>query len=243
MPVVLIGDIVARRYWSSEDPIGRRIRLGGDDLWATIVGIVGDVRNPVGQDVQPTVYRPWAQNPQAGGAFMIRAVGDPMALAPQVRRVLRAADPEAAEPRIAGLEKAVADYISPQRFTTSLFGFFAALGLLLAAFGVYGVMRYWVSARIPEIGVRLALGARPGDVMRLVLGRAAVVALGGVLAGIAGGLALQRFIATELYGVSPADPVVFAAVSILLGTIALGAAFLPARWASRTDPLVALRHE
>src|SRR5207302_9794229 len=146
----------------------------------------------------------WAQNPQSGGAFMIRVAGDPMALAPEVRRVLRAVDPQAPEPRIASLEKAVADHINPQRFTTSLFGVFAALGLLLAAFGVYGVMRYWVSARIPEIGVRLALGARPGDVMRLVLGRAAAVALGGVLAGIAGGLALQRFIATELYGVSPA---------------------------------------
>jgi putative ABC transport system permease protein len=243
MPVVLIGDIVARRYWSSEDPIGRRIRLGGDDLWATIVGIVGDVRNPVGQDVQPTVYRPWAQNPSAGAAFMIRAAGDPMALAPAVQRALRAADPESAEPRMASLEKAVADYINPQRFTTSLFAIFGALGLLLAAFGVYGVMRYWVSARIPEIGVRLALGARPGDVMRLVLRRAAGVALGGVLAGIAGGLALQRFITAELYGVSPADPVVFAAVSLLLGGIALGAAFLPARWAARTDPLVALRHE
>jgi putative ABC transport system permease protein len=119
------------------------------------------------------------------------------------------------------LGKAVADYINPQRFTTSLFGLFAALGLLLAAFGVYGVMRYWVSARISEIGVRLALGARPSDVMCLVLGRASVALLGGVLAGIAGGLALQRFIATELYGVSPADPVVFAAVSILLSAVAL----------------------
>ena len=174
---------------------------------------------------------------------MIRVVGDPMALAPEVRRVLHAVNPEVPEPRVASLEKEVADYINPQRFTTSLFGFFAALGLLLAALGVYGVMRYWVSARIPEIGVRLALGARPGDMMRLVLRRAAGVALGGVLAGIAGGLALQRFIATELYGVSPADPVVIAAVSLLLGAIALGAAFLPARWASRTDPLVALRHE
>jgi putative ABC transport system permease protein len=226
-PVVLISETVAKRYWSNEDPVGRRIRLGDDTSWLTIVGVVGDVRNPVGQD----------------GAFMIRAAGDPMALVPEVRQLLSAADPAAPEPRIAGLEKGVADYINPQRFTTSLFAFFAALGVLLAAFGVYGVMRYWVSARIPELGVRLALGARPGDVMRLVLGRAARVVVGGVLVGIAGGLALQRFIAAQLYGVSAADPMVFAVVSLLLGGIALGAAFLPARWASQTDPLVALKHE
>jgi predicted permease len=246
-PVAVIGNLVASRYWPTSDPIGHAVRLdGADSPWVTIVGVVGDTRNPVGRDWQPTVYRPWAQAPAAGGGIYVRTAGDPMALAPQVRHVLRgvSAAPEfLARMRIASLEQAVAEYINPQRFTTRLLGAFAGLGLLLAAFGVYGVTRYWVSARIPEIGVRLALGARPADVMRLVLGRAAGAAVFGVAAGLGGALALQKVIVSQLYGVSPTDPAVLAAVSVLVTLAALAAAFWPARRAARTDPLAALRHE
>ena len=120
---------------------------------------------------------------------------------------------------------------------------FAATGLLLAAFGVYGVMHYWVGARIAEIGIRLALGATPADVMWLVLGRAATLALAGVLVGLAGALVFQRWIASQLYGVSPADPAVLSFVSLTMGVVALAAALFPAIGAGRIDPLVALRHE
>ncbi len=245
-PVALISEVVARRYWGQEDPIGSLIRLDlsrADSPWVSIVGVVGDVRNPVGADVQPTAYRPWAQSPGTSGVLMIRTRTDPMALAGTVRRELRSVDPTAPEVRVASLEKAVSSYISPQRFTASALGIFAGLGLLLAAVGVYGVMRYWVGARIPEIGLRVALGAQRADVLRLVLGRAARVTAIGVGLGIVGGLALQRLMESQLYGVSPADPAVFAGVSLLMAAVALVAAFAPARWAARIDPLVALRHE
>src|SRR5205085_6191688 len=137
----------------------------------------------------------------------------PMLLANPVRNRLRLIDSSMPEARIANLETEVANYITPQRFTASLLGFFAGLGLLLAAVGVYGVMRYWVSARIPDIGVRLALGAGTMDVFRLVVGKAAGPSLLGILIGIAGAFALQKFIASQLYGVSPLDPSVFVATS------------------------------
>ncbi len=245
-PVAVIADVVAKRYWPQGDPIGRRIRpqpaVAGNP-WVTIVGVVGDTRNPIGRGPQPTVYRPWTQNPYQGGVVLIRASGDPAALTPEVRRVLRGFDPGAPEFRIANLETAVHDYIRPQRFNTSLFGFFAAMGLFLAGLGVYGVKRHRVSTRIPEIGVRLALGASRGAVLGMVLGWAARTAAIGAVAGLAGALALQRVIASELYGVSPTDPIVFSAVALLIAVIALAAAFLPARWAAKVDPLVALRHE
>jgi putative ABC transport system permease protein len=245
-PVALISEIVARRYWGQEDPVGRLIRLQAespDSSWVTIVGVVGNVRNPVALDVQPTAYRPFAQTPSTGAILMIRTAGDPMALVETVRKELRAIDPTAPEMRAAGLERAVWSYVSPQRFTTSLLGFFAGLGLLLAAVGVYGVMRYWVGARMSEIGIRIALGAQRKDVLWLVFGRAGRAALMGVVLGIAGALALQRVIASQLYGVSPTDPAVFVAISALMGLVALGAALLPALWAARVDPLVVLRHE
>lgn len=245
-PVALISDVVARRYWPQGDPLGRRIRpqpsVPGNP-WVKIVGIVGNTRNPVGRGFQPTVYRPWTQNPYQGAIVLVRAAGDPAALTPEIRRVLRGFDPGAPEFRITSLETAVRSYIGPQRFTASLFGFFATMGLLLAGLGVYGVMRHRVSTRIPEIGVRLALGASPGDVLRMVLAWAGRTAALGAAVGLAGALALQRVIASELYGVSPTDPMVFTGVCLLIVGIALAAAFLPARWASKVDPLVALRHE
>ncbi len=245
-PVAVIGEIVATHYWGQDDPIGHLIRLDlsrSESPWVMIVGVVGDIRNPLAADPQPMVYRPWAQNPSSEGVLMIRTASDPMALASAIRSEVHAADPTAPEVRIASLEKSVADYVSPQRFTTSVFGVFAAMGLLLAAFGVYGVMRYWVGVRIAEIGVRLALGATPGDVMWMVLGRAATLAVSGVLVGLAGALVFQRWIASQLYGVSPADPAVLSAVSLTMGVVALAAALFPAVGAGRIDPLVALRHE
>jgi putative ABC transport system permease protein len=242
----LISDVVAKRYWGQPDPIGRIVRLNSEQAnspWVTIVGVVGDVKNPVALDVQPTAYRPLAQSPISGLIFLVRTKGDPMALSAAVRSELRAVDPTGSEPRVADLERAVRDYISPQQFTTSMIGFFAGLGLLLASVGVYGVMRYWVAARIPEIGIRLALGAQREDVLRLVILRASRAVLAGMVVGVAGAVALRRVIASQLYGVSSTDPMVFVAVALLMGFVAFCAALFPARWASQVDPLVAVKYE
>jgi putative ABC transport system permease protein len=245
-PVAVISEIVAKRYWGREDPIGHFIRLDAaraDSPWVTVIGVVGDIHNPLAPEAQPTIYRAFAQTPTTEGFVMIRTAADPMTLVSAIRRELRAVDPTTPDSSVKGLESEVSSYTSPQRFTTSVFGFFAGLSLLLAALGVYGVVKYWVGARIPEIGVRLALGAGQHDVLRLVLGRAAQLTLAGVAAGLAGAFALQRVIVSQLYGVSPADPMVLATVSFIMCAVALAAAFFPARRAARTDPLVALRHE
>lgn len=245
-PVAIISNVVARRYWGQDDPLGRVVRLNSeraDSPWVTIVGVVGDVRNPVALDAQPTAYRSFAQSPSTGAILMIRTAGDPMSLSEVVRRELYAVDSTAPEMRAADLGRSVRDYVSPQRFATSLLGFFAGAGLLLAAVGIYGVMRYWVAARIPEIGMRMALGAQRMDVLSLVLGKAARAALIGLALGVGGALALQRIIAAELYGVSATDPIVFVVVSAFMGLVALAAALLPALWAAGVDPAVALRHE
>ncbi|HTM49699.1 MAG TPA: ABC transporter permease [Bryobacteraceae bacterium] len=243
-PVAIISNVVARRYWGSEDPIGRRVRFpsaGAAGPFASIVGVVGDVRNPVGPDVQPIAYRPLFQQDGTMGVFMIRTVPAPLTIAPAVRKALLEADPGGMSFRAADLESAVSDYLSPQQFVTSTLGVFASAGLLLAAMGVYGVMRYWVGSRTQELGIRLALGAQPGGILSMVLRQAGRSALAGVACGILGALSLQRVLSSQLYGVSPADPAVIASVSLLMAGVALLAAFLPARRASRIDPSVALR--
>jgi ABC-type antimicrobial peptide transport system permease subunit len=174
---------------------------------------------------------------------MMRTSIDPLLLAEAVRRELRKALPNSPEFRFSNLEIAVRDYISPQRFTTTVIGIFAIVGLILASVGVYSVMRYWVAIRVPEIGIRIALGANRRDVVSLILTRAARAAAGGVAAGIAGAIVFRKAIASQLYGVSPTDPMVVIAVSALLGAVAITAALIPAIKATNIDPMTALRHE
>ncbi len=250
-PVAVLSEIVAGRYWGDQgdaECIGRRVRLSSDradSVWATVVGVVGDVKNPVADHWQPTAYRPFAQTPSSGAVLMVRAsVADPLSLAPSVRRELHGIDPTAPEFRIvAALDAAVRDYISPERFTTTLLGIFAAIGLALAAAGVYGVMRYWVASRTGEIGIRVALGAQPSNVLWLVLGRAATAAAAGVAGGLVGAIALRKVMATQLIGVSATDPVVLSGVAVVIFAVAVLAAWAPARRASRIDPAEALRAE
>jgi putative ABC transport system permease protein len=247
-PVAVISETVARRYWGGEECLGRRVRLDSDrddSKWTTIVGVVGDVRNPIADHWQPTAYRPFAQTPSSAGVLMVRSLfGDPLSLAPSVRRELHAIDPTAPDSLIvAGLDAAIRDYVSPQRFTTLLLGVFAAIGLALAAAGVYGVMRSWTVSMVGEIGIRLALGAQPLGVQRLVLGRTSAAAALGVSTGLAGALALRKLIATQLIGVSASDPVVLGSAAAVLFGVALLAAWVPAIRASRIDPVEALRSD
>jgi putative ABC transport system permease protein len=204
---------------------------------------VGDVRNPTAADVQPTAYRPYAQSPATAAVLMIRTAIEADLVTDTVRRTLTDILRGSAPVRVNNLERGVSAYITPQRFTTSMVGFFAVLGLLLAGLGVYAVMRNWVSVRTFEFGVRMALGAQRGDIARLVLRSAGTTAAIGVALGIAGALALQRIVASQLYGVSPTDPAVFAGVSLFMAVVALTAGFLPARSAMRVDAAAALRQE
>jgi predicted permease len=240
-PVAVLSETVSRRYWGTEECIGRRVRF---DSWVTVIGVVGDIKNPIAEDWQPTAYRPFAQGPFSGATLLIRTSAGALTVAQSVRRELHAIDAAAPEFRLVNpLDEAVADYVSPQRFTTTLMAVFAAVALALAAAGVYGVMRYWVASRTGEIGIRVALGAGRASVLRLVLGRALVAAACGVAGGIASAVALRKVIAAELIGVSATDPVVLAAVSSVLFAVAMAAAWGPARKASRIDPSEALRSE
>jgi predicted permease len=243
-PVAVIGESIARQYWGEADCLGQSIRPDGG-VWAAIVGVVGDVKNPLADRWQPTAYRPLAQSPPVGATLMIGAAGSAQAQLPRaVGRELHAIDPSAPEFRLAApLDRAVRDYVSPQRFTASLLGLFAAAGLLLASAGVYAVMRYWVAARTGEIGIRLALGAEPSGVMRLVLGRAGMTAGVGATGGIAGAMAVHKAMAAWLTGIGATDPLVLGAASAAILAVAAAAAWLPARRASRVDPAVALRAE
>jgi putative ABC transport system permease protein len=246
-PVAVLSETVVRRYWGETECLGRAIRLDADradSVWTAIVGVVGDVKNPVAGHWQPTAYRPFAQSPSGGATLMVRSAGGVRPLAAAVGRELHAIDPAAPGFRVvAPLEDAVRDYVSPQRFTTELLVLFAAAGLLLASAGVYAVMRYWVASRTSEIGIRLALGAERSGVMRLVLGRACSAAALGVAGGIAGAIAIRKVMAAYLIGVSPTDPWVLGITSAAIFAVAVAAAWLPARRASRVDPAEALRAE
>jgi putative ABC transport system permease protein len=233
---------MARRFWNG-DAIGKRANFCSLDptpCWTTIVGIVGNVHQ-YGLDAAPSfdVYFTGGWTPY----FVVRASGDPAVLANSAIEQIHKDDPTLPVTRVTTLDTLLADSVSPRRLSMSLLGVFAGLALVLAAVGIYGVMSYVVSLRTNEIGIRIALGAKPGDIWRLIIWRAAALALVGVAIGTAGALALTRLLASLLYAVKPSDPVTFTGVALLLGVIALLASYIPARRAMRVDPMIALRHE
>jgi putative ABC transport system permease protein len=240
---VLINYTMARRFWTGGDALGKRINLCSLDpkpCWLTIVGVVGNVHQ-MGLDGAPTydVYFTggWTQH------LVIRTEGDPLAIAAAATDVIHKADPTLPITRVMAMDQLLSVSISPRRFSTVLIGVFACLALLLAAVGIYGVMSYTVGRRTREIGIRMALGAQPANVLRLVLGRGTRLALIGIVAGLAGSFALTRYLGTLLFGVRATDPATFAAVSALLMIVALIACYIPARRAMRVDPIMALREE
>lgn len=243
-PVAVLSQTLAQRYWGSRECIGDQVQFG-EGAPVTVIGVVGDVKNPIAGHWQPTAYRPFAQSPSTGATLMIRAAsGQPLALAQAVRRELRAIDSTAAEARlVASLDAAVRDYVSPQRFTAGLLAFFAVAGLMLAAAGVYAVMRYWVASRTPEIGIRVALGAQRSDVVRLVLERAVTAAATGAAVGIGGALAMRKAMSAWVTGIDANDPVVVIGAAAFLLATATVAAWFPARRAASIQPAEALRAE
>ena len=246
--VVIINDALARQYFRGQDPVGKRLKNGGperpDNQWMTIVGVVGDV-NYSGLDTAPapTVYFPFRQTADTGQYVVVRTAGDPRTLASAAREIVAALDKDLPVANLHTMDDLMAASVAAPRFRTTLVAIFAAVGLLLAAIGIYGVMSYAVTERTHEIGVRAALGAGRADVLRLVLGETLLLAALGVGVGVAGALATTQTIRALLFHVEPTDSSTFVAIALILVATALIASYIPARRALRVDPMVALRYE
>lgn len=245
-PVVFINETMARQLWPDGDPIGARVKVNMDDPEAEpeIAGVVGDVRHD-GLDgaIRPMIYYPRAQSPSGYMVLVVRTAGDMAALTAAIRSVVRGLDPALPIGDIATMEEHVRQSVADRRYPMFLLGLFGALAVSLAAIGLYGVVAHGVGLRTREFGVRIALGATPRDMTRLVLSGAAALALGGVVLGTAGALLSTRVLTHLLYDIAPSDPGTLAAVAALLSVVVVLAAWLPARRAARVDPMTALRAE
>jgi putative ABC transport system permease protein len=242
--VAIVSESFARRFFAGESCLGRRVEGWiQQNSWLTIVGVVGDVRGSLESDPNAVIYVPYLQ---AGEPFMILFVhtaGKPMLWAGSVRRQVASLDKDEPPHDLATLEELEARSLTPRRVNMLLLGTFAGLGLILASVGVYGVVSYSVSQRTHEIGVRMALGAERGDVLKIVVGQGLRSALAGTCVGVAASIGLTRFLQTMLFGVKPTDPVTFVAVSLVLLVVAWLACYIPARRATKIDPIEALRYE
>lgn len=246
--VAVVSQSLVREKWPNEDPIGRTIEFGnmdGDPRLLTVIGVVGDVREAsLETPPRPTIYVNYRQRPQATYHFsaVVRTAGDPASVIASAQKIVRDLDPDV-PPSTSSFTAIFAASTAARRFNLILIGIFSGTALLLAIAGIYGVLAYSVARRTREMGVRMALGASAGNVLRLILGQAAVTTGIGVLLGIVGSFILMRFLQSMLYEVSTADPLTFAAVALLLVGMAIFAAYLPARRATKVDPNVALRYE
>jgi putative ABC transport system permease protein len=243
--VTLIDEEFERRYWPGEEAVGKRIKTGRDDPPITVVGVVRRVKmdglNEDSNRVQS--YFPFRQMPISGMTVVIKTSKDPMGLVSAVREQVLAIDPDQPVYNINTMEQLRSDSIAPDRLNLMLLACFAAVALILATVGIYGVMAYSVTQRTHEIGIRMALGARQSDVLGMVIRQGMKLAIGGLAIGVAGAWLATRAMTSLLFGVSATDPVTFAVISILLIGVALGACFVPARRATKVDPMIALRYE
>ncbi|HWO03113.1 MAG TPA: ABC transporter permease [Blastocatellia bacterium] len=245
--VTVINETMARRFWSNEDPIGKRLKQGWPEdksPWREVVGVVSDVKlNGVDQETPLQAYLPLAQEPATGLALVVRTEGAPLRLTAAIEETINAIDKDLPVFNPRSMDQMMDDAIARQRLMMVLLTGFALVALLLAAVGIYGVVSYSVSQRTREIGIRMALGAQARDVMKLVAGQGMMLALIGVLIGLGASLALTQLMKSLLFGVSATDPLTFSAISLLLALVALFACYLPARRATKVDPMVALRYE
>jgi putative ABC transport system permease protein len=246
--VVVVNETFANRYWPGDDPVGKRIKMGSlssDAPWLTIVGVAADVRQfELSAPPRPQMYLPYTQldffSPRD---LVVRTASDPLALATAVRNEVWAVDPDQPVSNVRTMGSIVAESLARQRFSMLLLAIFAGVALALAAVGIYGVLSYTVTQRTREIGIRMALGAERRDVMRLVVGQGFRLVVIGLAIGIVAALGLSRLMASLLFGVSPSDPATFLAVPAVLAAVALVASYVPARRATRVDPMRALRYE
>jgi putative ABC transport system permease protein len=256
-PVVVISEELARQAWPGEDPIGKRVRAGRFDQtdrpWLTVVGVVKDVKEDrfnfrINRPAWYISYFEYGQYQfstrlAAQIDLVVKAGDDPASLAASIRRAIRSVDPDQPVSQALTMKEHLADALVAERFGAVLMGSLAFMGLTLAALGLYGVMAYSVSQRAGEFGLRMALGAHPGDIFKLVTAEGVKLIVAGLGIGLTGALAVTRFLSGTLYEVSPTDPITFAFISLALAVVALAACYLPARRATKVDPMVALRRE
>ena len=243
LPVAIVDEKLVRMYWPDGDPTGKRIRIG-DGTWLTIIGVVPSVKNrKLDENTKPYVYRPISQWVNRDLSLVVRFSNDPASLIPTIRKQLASLDPELPLSDVSTIEQAMARTLITKRLTNLLFAGFAGTALLLALLGIYGVMSLNVGSRTNEFGIRMALGAQRGDVMKLVIKQGMKLTLVGVLIGMGGALAITRFLKTLLFEVSSTDPLTFALFALLLTAMALLACWVPARRATKVDPMAALSNE
>lgn len=242
--VVIISQSLATRYWGHEDPIGRHIQIARQPAPSEVVGVVSDLRNHgVGNDMADELYTPLPQRPWGSMSVLVKTAGDPTQIVSAVRSAVQSVDRDQPMTQVVSLEENLSSAVGQQRVSTLLLGIFAALALVLAAIGIYGVTSYSVAQRSKEIGIRIAMGAQPRDVLRLILGFGAKLALIGVVTGVIAALALTQLMKTMLFGVTATDPATLAAVSLTLVAVTLLACYIPAHRAMSVDPVIALRSE
>ena len=242
-PVVIINEKFARELWPNENPIGRRFKIWRDeDVWREVVGVVGNTKESLDEDAGNQMYIPYAQDPDwTNLTFTIRTVGEPTALSGAVREAIRGVDPNIPTYNLKTMNDLVSASAAPRRLPMLLLSSFAGVAMLLAMLGIYGVTSYYVTQRTHEIGVRMALGARIGDVLKLILRRAMLLAVIGIGIGLAGAFAVTRYMKTLLFGVEPIDVITFVGVAVVLAAVVFVACLVPARRAAKIDPLEALR--
>lgn len=246
--VAVVNETMARDYWGTVDVLGKKLSAANDEkgqpVWSEIVGVVADIRDVlIRAEPGPQYYQPLFQSGVSSHHLLVRTAGDADALGGSITRQIWSRFPEQPVTHRMTMTRTIADSVGDTRLHTMILVVFAAIGLVLALLGVYGVVAYSVAQRTQEIGVRMALGASPGDVLRMIVGQSLVPVSAGIAAGIAGALGMQRAISSELYGVAATDPATFLVSSVLIVLVAVVACWSPARRASRVDPMVALRHE
>jgi putative ABC transport system permease protein len=245
--VRIVNETMARRYWPGEDPVGRQVPGAcAKNAPALIVGVVADSKwGTLAGKADSEMYVPYAQHPFASFlvTFAIRTSSNPTSVAAAVRRAVWQIDHDQPVIQIRSMENVISESIWRQHVSAFMLGIFAAIALVLSAVGIYGVFSYSVSQRTHEIGIRTALGATRGDILRMVVGEGLLLTLTGVGAGVLAALSLTRLLASLLYGIRPGDPLTFAALSLLLTAVALLASYIPARRATKVDPMEALRYE
>jgi predicted permease len=242
--VTIIDETLARRYWPAGDAIGKRIQTTGNRQWLTIVGIVAGIKHmSLAEEKRPHMYFPMTQSPEPRAAFVVRTDGPPSAAIPTFRAAIKQVDADMPLYMVRSMTEIIGQTLGTQRLTNMLLTAFAILALVLAAVGIYSTMSVYVGSRTKEFGIRLALGAQPGALRRVVMRQGMLLTAIGVVVGVVGALTLTRTIQSLLFEVSATDPVVFTAIPLLLVCVSLLACYTPARRATKVDPLVALRDE